>query len=471
MVDLRLLPPGFEVTVEDLQQTPPRVLKLLIYLLERLQALEAENAALKKRVAALEVRLNQNSSNSSQPPSADSPFTKREPQGKKAKGQAGAKKGHKGHRQEMLRPTITQVLAPPPCPCGNHDFPETQPYYTHQVIELPEIEMDVTHLILHRGRCPQCGRTSKALIPPDQRSGFGPRFSALIAEMAGNQGDSRSLIQNFCQSVLGVNISRGTIQKVIDRVSAAIEPHYEAIGQEARQAPVNNIDETSHRHKGALTWLWVMANSTVAFFMIHARRNGQAFKDLIGDWSGILISDGYKVYQKYVGLRQTCLAHLIRDAKGLAERPDKETARFGGWAQRELQRLCHMAHEPPNNGQWQAFYARFIHLITRNLDYDDDRGKFARRLLRELECMWVFLDEEGVTPTNNHAERVLCFAVLWRKRSLGTKSEKGDRWVERILSLRQTCRVRGRQTFPVLVSAMTCYFNGQPPDIAWISQA
>ena len=52
MVDLRLLPPGFEVTLEELQQTPPRVLKLLIYLLERLQALEAENAALKKRLAA-----------------------------------------------------------------------------------------------------------------------------------------------------------------------------------------------------------------------------------------------------------------------------------------------------------------------------------------------------------------------------------------------------------------------------------
>ena len=50
----------------------------------------------------------------------------------------------------MLRPTITQVLAPPPCPCGNHQFPETQPYYIHQVIELPEVEMDVTHLILYQ---------------------------------------------------------------------------------------------------------------------------------------------------------------------------------------------------------------------------------------------------------------------------------------------------------------------------------
>ncbi|MBU4354686.1 MAG: IS66 family transposase [Proteobacteria bacterium] len=471
MVDFRLLPPGFEVTVEELQQTPPRVLRLLIYLLERLQALEAENAALKKRVAALEVRLNQNSSNSSQPPSADSPFTKKAPQDKSAPGRAGAKKGHKGHRQELLAPTVTQSLHPVACACGNTCFPETQPYYTHQVIELPEIAVEVTHFVLHRGKCPGCGKINKTLLPPEHRTGYGPRLSALIAEMAGNQGDSRSLIQNFCQSVLGITISLGAIQKVIDRVSAAIEPHYEAIGQEARSAPVNHIDETTYRRRAKLTWLWVMANCLVVFFMLHGRRTAAAFADLIGDWSGILISDGYKVYQKYVGQRQTCLAHLIRDAKALAERPDKETARFGGWAQRELQRLCHMAHAPPNQGEWQAFYARFIHLITRNLDYEDDRGKFARRLLRELECMWVFLDEEGVTPTNNHAERVLRFAVLWRKRSLGTQSEKGDRWVERILSLRQTCRVRGRQTFPVLVEAMTCYFKGQPPNIAWISQA
>jgi len=52
-------------------------------------------------VAALEVRLNHYSSNSSQPPSTENPFTKREPQGKKEKGQAGAKKGHKGHRLDL----------------------------------------------------------------------------------------------------------------------------------------------------------------------------------------------------------------------------------------------------------------------------------------------------------------------------------------------------------------------------------
>lgn len=51
-------------------------------------------------------------------------------------------------------------------------------------------------------------------------------------------------------------------------------------------------------------------------------------------------------------------------------------------------------------------------------------------------------DEAGEEPTNNRAERALRFAVLWRKRSNGTQSEKGNRWVERLLSFRPTCRLR-----------------------------
>jgi transposase len=50
----------------------------------------------------------------------------------------------------------------------------------------------------------------------------------------------------------------------------------------------------------------------------------------------------------------------------------------------------------------------------------------------------------------------------------GTYNEKGDRWVERILSVRETCRLRGVPTFPVLVDAVTCDFNDQHPDVSWI---
>ncbi len=97
-------------------------------------------------------------------------------------------------------------------------------------------------------------------------------------------------------------------------------------------------------------------------------------------------------------------------------------------------------------------------------------GKFAARLLREIDSLWVFLEKAGVSPTNNHAERMLRFAVCWRKRSYGNVSEKGHRWAERILSLRQTCRLRSKRTFPILVEAIDCYFKEQKPNLTWISQ-
>jgi transposase len=80
----------------------------------------------------------------------------------------------------------------------------------------------------------------------------------------------------------------------------------------------------------------------------------------------------------------------------------------------------------------------------------------------------VFLNHYGVDPTNNRAERALRFGVLWRKRSQGTASDKGNRWVERILSLRETCRLHMRSTYEALVDAVSNLFAGQSPDLTWI---
>ena len=85
-----------------------------------------------------------------------------------------------------------------------------------------------------------------------------------------------------------------------------------------------------------------------------------------------------------------------------------------------------------------------------------------------MESLWIFLDEQGVEPTNNRAERALRFGALRRKRSNGTQSEKGNRWVERILSFKQTCRIKKTATFPMLVDIIKCYFKEQKPDLSWV---
>jgi len=446
-----------EIREEELSATPPAVLKLLSLLL-------IEVRRLRKRLEKLEWKLGEDSSNSNKPPSSDSPYTEKWQceQVKKPR------KNRRGYRQELMPPTERQEICPSICSCGCSTFKNIREYYTHQHVELPEIEMQVRHILLCKGECAACGQTVLGCVPAEFQTGFGPRFTALVAELSGMDGSSRGTVQKFVRSVLGVHISIGAVQKIIDRASAAVAPHYKAIRAAVAGGDVGYIDETTWKTGGRMRWLWVMANRKAAFFMIHPKRSKEAFEELTSTWNGSLVSDGYKVYQKCVGKRQTCLAYLIRRADGLAQRPVPELAACGKWADAELRRLCRMAKAPPTKGEWSAFYARFYRLILRYRDSESDAGTFVRHMEKEIEALFTFLLEDGVEPTNNLAERMIRFGVLWRKRSMGTNSEKGNRWVERILSLRQTCRLRGKSTFQMLTNAVRCYFKGLMPDLSWI---
>lgn len=445
----------------DWEVTPPAVQDYIRELQKRVKELQGQ-------VETLQGRLDQTSQTSSKPPSSDSPFKKPERKPRKSVGKRGAQKGHRGTGPTLLSATEVHLIEPGRCTCGHGELVSLAPYYSHQVIELPPIEMDIHHFILQQGTCSGCGRTLKAQIPSTYQAGYGPRLTALIGELAGMHRSSRRLIQDFCHSVLRIPMSLGAVQKLIDRVSNAILPHYEAIARVARQAPVGYIDETPWYCQNALNWLWTLSTDTVSLYLIHPNRSKDAFLALIEDWQGLLVSDGYGVYQGWVHHRQTCLAHLIRTARGLSEKRDPQLAACGEWALKELQTLCHMAKAPPTGGEWRAWYARFCHLIDRYHERSDDAGRLARRLQREMASLWVFLREHGVEPTNNRAERALRFAVMWRKCSSGTESDKGNRWVERTLSLRQTCRQMGQSTFGVLVDAVTCFFQGRQPDLAWL---
>ena len=212
-----------------------------------------------------------------------------------------------------------------------------------------------------------------------------------------------------------------------------------------------------------------MASERVAFYMIHPRRSKEAFAALIEDWAGMLVSDGYGVYQNWVEARQTCLAHLIRTARGLAERRAPDLAACGTWALAELQRLCHMATAPPTGGEWRAWYARLCKLIDQYHDRQDDAGRFARRLLREMDSLWVFLTIMAWSPPTTVLSEPCALASCGGSGPWGRRVTKGNRWVERILSLKETCRLQARATYAVLVDAVTSFFHGQQPDLSWIN--
>jgi transposase len=455
----------------DWLATPEPVRRYVEALEQRIEKLEAIDAQVHQRMEQLENRLNQNSQNSSKPPSSDPPYHRPERERRKSRRRRGGQKGHKGYRQQLLKPTETMTVEPAPCACGctRRRVGSVRSFYTHQWIELPEVAMQVKHVVLKKGQCSGCGRWVKATLPQEYQTGYGPRFSSLVAELSGIQGISRKAVEEFIQNVFEVPISTGGIQKVIDRVSAALAPVHEAIGASVRSAPVNHVDETSWQQAGALKWLWTMTNCLAAFFMVHSKRSRKAFEALIENWRGILVSDNYGVYRNWVNQRQACLAHLIRKASGLAERTDESCRRFGEQLKGALQQLCDFAHAPPGKKKWTDFYTRLMLLLLLFEGAADDAGRLAREILREIDTLWVFLDEAGVEPTNNRAERALRFAVLWRKRSNGTQSEKGNRWVEWLLSFRQTCRLREQATFPLLVDIVKAYFKEQTPNLSWLA--
>ena len=133
-----------------------------------------------------------------------------------------------------------------------------------------------------------------------------------------------------------------------------------------------------------------------------------------------------------------------------------------------LRQLIGFANEKPSPEQWTSFHIHLLFTLHLWADDQNDAGKLARQMIREMDSLWTFLDHDGVEPTNNRAERALRFAVLWRKRSNGSQSSKGKRWVERILSYKETCRLHGRNTFTNLVDLIASYFNGAEPDLSWI---
>jgi transposase len=452
-------------------QLTPETVRQYIRTLERsLHDLKQQMTQALQRIEQLEIQTKKNSQNSSKPPSSDSPFERAARKKKKKKRAKGGQKGHKVHQQQLLKPSREHHLTPDRCNCGNTDFDrcQTYPFYTHQRIELPKIEMDITHWILHRCDCPRCGKAVKACLPVEVRSGYGPRLSAFVAELSGIKAMSRNDVKQLCRSLLGIPIATGTVQKIIDRASESILTVYEQIGHIARSSLCNYIDETSWFKENTLQWLWAMANERVAFYRIDPHRSKEAFDRLVQDWEGILISDSYSLYRSWVHGRQTCIAHLIRKADALTERKKPDLRRFGQLIISHLHQLIQFSKAPPTSRQWSKFYSTLLFTLSLWEDAKNDAGRLARQIVREIDALWVFLDHDGVDPTNNRAERALRFGVLWRKRSLGTQSEKGNQWVERILSLKETCRLKSKSTFQILVDCITNLFNNTQPDLAWI---
>jgi transposase len=232
---------------------------------------------------------------------------------------------------------------------------------------------------------------------------------------------------------------------------------------------VPEVDETSfglgHRQKG---WLWVMAVPLAMVFVLARSRATEAARRLVGSFRGVLVTDRYGAYNAVAELRQVCWAHLKRDFQSLSERLGR-AGRIGKELLVEHGKMFRLWYRVRDDTLSRREFSRRVSPIRRRIHDLLFSGAFVAEanargglseMLKAEEWFWTFVEVEGVEPTNNEAERCFRGAVLWRKGSFGVWSERGARYVERMLTVTGTCRKQGRQVYAYLREAIAAYRRG-----------
>jgi transposase len=440
---------------------------------------DARIADLERRLAELEARLKTNATNSSTPPSAN-PLTADKPvKKKKSKRRRGGQPGHRPHLKQLLPPeqvTTTKLFLPSECANCHTELPtEAGPNDPEpkrfQTIELPPIVLDVTEYQAHTRTCACCGTVNAATIPATIREhSVGPRLTAALSYLTGNLGLSKRNVEELAADLFGAPIALGTIANLEQEVSAALAPAHQEALEAVRQAEVKFADETSWKLWGKLCWLWAAATANVAVFVIHPKRSAVGLAALLGEEIfGFLHSDRWNVYlQIPEERRQLCWAHLKRDFQKIVDLGGSSVfvGRRGLRIVKELFAAWHAFQEKKVTRQELARMIEPLQrrlgktLVEGGLGEDARVSKFCEHLLLLEPALWTFVQTEGVEPTNNYMERLLRRAVLWRKRSFGCNSASGCRFVERILTVAQTCRIRSKNALEYLHAAVHNHRHG-----------
>ena len=495
----------------DWLATPASVRTLILAQQQEIQALRRENDALRSQLTALATelaslreRVGRSSRNSSKPPSSDGPGFK-PPERKGSGRKRGAPPGHPGSGPELLPiERVDQVVVHhlEACRrCGALLHGEDPDPLRHQVIEIPPITPVVIEHRLHRLVCPCCSTSTGATLPADgDASSYGPRLSALAGLLGSAFPLSFSKTQTLLDQRLGIEMSRGAIAQIRQRLSSALaEPMAQAL-QAARQQPVAYVDETGaptgnavdavfreavgNNPIGKRGWQWVMVTGVVTVVLQGLSRSAAAAIALLGHgFGGIVVSDRFSAYNHLpTQQRQLCWAHLIHDRVAIAERSGA-SAEFGAQLL-ELQRQLfgHWHRYKDGTIDWPGLQDSnrpirqdFEATLQRVVELGVQRGertpwaktvRTCRQILQLADGLWTFLETQGIEPTNNAAERALRQSVIQRRitglpsNSRGVQSRQGAICRSRLLTVTTSLRQQGRDVWTFLEQAWIAHHRG-----------
>ena len=459
-----------EIPPELLDKMTPAARAFVEVLLLRIAELEKRNAELEKRVEELEAKLAKNSRNSSKPPSSEHPHAKPLPRKRpKSKRKQGGQRGHQKFERTLIPTADCQEVVP--CKpdrcrgCGKALRGRDKQPLRQQVWDV-EIRPVVTEYQPHRLTCRRCGITTCGTLPDSVDGRTGVALASILVLLTSWFRISRRKAALFASGICGVPCSAGHVSALEAKAAAALEPVYNELAGILPDQSNLAIGETPFRRGRLRTWLWTFVASSFTVFVLRPTRKAIVLTETIGaDFDGSINCDRAKMYFQYDTL-QWCWAHLMRApftgrTRAIADRFERQSTqtprtRSDARDEKAIRRIRQMPRrhdqsrrsspQPATGSQERG------RLAARGF------GTAARGMCRELynhkEHLWTFLNDPHVEPTNNQSERSLRHGVTWRKLSFGTQSERGNRFVETMRTVIETCRQQGRSVLGFVTAAL-----------------
>lgn len=385
------------------------------------------------------------------------PFSKGSPKAepKRPGRKSGEAHGRHGHRPVPARePDRTlEATLPACCPdCGGTvDHERDAEQYQ---LDVPEMRPSLTRFRVPIGRCRDCKRrvqgrhreqTSDALGAAGSQ--LGPQLKAWGMWLHYRMGLSFKKVSEVLAH-LGVNVTAGAIcQSSARAASTELVPVHAELIRVANASKTITMDESGWHVGGQGRWLWVAANDEITLVWVAEGRGfAQATERISAEYSGVLVRDGYVVYDHYdKATHQSCVAHLQRRAREMeADLP--RAHRAIPTAAKAILADALSARDLPSADQRTAaaveLRKRLDELCARPPGCDDNRRLLAH-LANQAPHLFTFLAVDGIPATNFHGEQAVRPCAVNRKVWGGNRTWAGADTYGVIVSVLATAAKRG----------------------------
>jgi hypothetical protein len=466
----------------DLQHLRPRAYQdglKIGELQDRIEVLSADNAKLKQRLADLTDKLDH-----SLPAKVLPDFVKANVV-QKRKQRPGRKVGHEASHRPVPTSIDTRIIVPIHvdasgaccCPTCNTRLLNVK---RHQRIVEDIIPAKVVSTCYHTisGDCLSCRKRVETRAPEQPPASevaavqLGVNALTTAALMRVQYRLPFRLITQLMLDLPGLPVSSGAVARQMQRMGDWLEGEYDRLRILLRSSPAVNMDETSWRVDGHNGWLWTLMDSTHTLFHRDPSRGQKVVRELLGDaFGGVLSTDFYSAYTAMDCRKQKCLVHLLRELK---ETAIKSAAFAGGSFRRRLKRLLkellllRKGKPKLKPADYQRQGKRMEQRLQELADgsWDEPHAvRIAKRLKRHENELTVFLWEDGVEASNNAAERALRPAVVMRKITGGSRSERGARATAVLMSVVKTAQQQNRPLFETIKTLLMNAWSGKNPGL------